>query len=392
MMLANASNYGFQIITGRFLSVEEYGLLGSFMSTLAVVTVSTGALQTTAARAVAQGRNVPGRSLRFDRLVRTALGIGGAGALAFIALSPWLMRFFDVGMLPVLALAIYVAPAALDSIAAGRLQGAQRFRGLGVYSATQAFMKLGVTTTVLLLGVGVGGVLFTVVVGATIVAVLGIRASRDLGALDVHALGRDARLGFAAFTLLWIALSVDVVFARANFEGDAAGLYAAGAVLGKAVLWLPVIVNQILFPRLTGSGSGTAALLRRAVAVVLAVASVAFAGLVLLGSRAFDLLYGSRYDGAYDASWRIGLAMIPVAVVNLLLYDFLARGDRRFIPWLGAAVIAECVALPLVPTTASAYSWVLGLTGLGVALALLALRFVGAGGRSELDDGEVVVP
>ena len=184
LLFGNAANYGFQIVTGRLLSVEEYGLLAGFMSAITIITVTTSALQTTAARSIAAGENKPEKRGFFDGLTRTALIWSTVCAAIIIAASPILSRFFNIGALPILLLGVYVLPSALDSIAAGRLQGAQRFTGLAVYSAGQAFGKVAVASLLIALGLRVTGLIAGLILSAAVVSLWGMRASRVAGAIQ----------------------------------------------------------------------------------------------------------------------------------------------------------------------------------------------------------------
>ncbi len=373
LLVANMCNYTFQIATGRLLTVDEYGLLAGFMSAVTIITVATSALQTTAARSIAAKENDPERRVFFDGLTRSAM-IGALVIGAVIALSaPILARFFNIGALPILLLGLYVIPSSLDSIAAGRLQGAKRFRGLAVYSAGQAIAKLGVALLLIGVGLHVSGLVGGLVVSSGGIALWGMAASRNVGSIETHALSPEVRRGFVAFLLFWVILSIDIAFARAFFKPGEAGVYAAAAVLGKAVLWLPTMVTQLLFPHLadrSARGEATGSVMGRAALVIIGLATAAVGGLYLLGHRVFDLLYGSRYDGAAEIAWKVGLAMLPLALVNLLLFHSLARGAHRFLLWMGLAATAEVAALYLGPKTGTSYACILGGTG-GVLLVLM---------------------
>ena len=374
LLVANLCNYAFQIVTGRLLSVEEYGLLAGFMSAITIITVSTSALQTTSARSVAAHENQPENRRFFDGLTRTAV----MGALAFGAVigaaSPILARFFNIGSLPLFLLGAYVLPAALDSIAAGRLQGSERFTALAAYSAGQAIAKLSVASLLIFAGFRVSGLVGGLVISSGAIALLGMFASRDVGSIETHALGPEVRRSFLAFLLFWIILSIDIAFARAFFAPRAAGVYAAAAVLGKAVLWLPTMVTQLLFPRLadrSARGQKTAALVGRAMLLAVGLASLSVVGLYVLGRQIFDILYGDRYDGAGEIAWQIGVAMIPMSIVNLLLFHSLSRGQHRFLAWMGVAALAEVAALYLGPKTGLGYASIIGATGLGLLVLML---------------------
>ncbi|MEO6653671.1 MAG: oligosaccharide flippase family protein [Ilumatobacteraceae bacterium] len=376
MVIANAANYGFQIVAGRFLSVEEYGLLAGFMAVVTVVTVATSALQTTAARAIAADEyHRDGHFI--DGLTKSSMLIGAVVALVTVPLSPIASRFFNIGWLPLILLGVYVVPSALDSIAAGRLQGLHRFTGMAVYSCSQAIAKLGTATIILAVGFRVTGLIAGLVLSSGVIAAGGVIASRRAGSIDVHAFDPDVRRAFAAFTIFWFMLGADVLFARAFFEENEAGLYAAASVLGKAVLWIPAVVAQFLFPRLAKQsklGESVVAVAVRAATVVIAVVVVSVSGLYLAGEQVFRILYGERYVEAADIAWKVGLAVAPLALVNLLIQHFLARRQGTFLRIMVVVVIVEVLALYLGPKTYEFYALMLALAGSALLVGMIPLH------------------
>lgn len=217
MVVANVANYGFQIVVGRFLTVEEYGLLAGFMAVVTVITVGGTALQTTAARAVATEEHHPYSGF-VDGLTRSSLIVSVVLILAAIVVSPIASRFFNIGSLPLILLGVFVVPAVLDSIALGRLQGLERFTTMALYSTGQAVCKVAVATLVLAVGYRATGLVAGLILSSTAAALVGLRWSRAAGSIEVHALDPDVRRAFAAFTMLWFILGADVLFARAFFE------------------------------------------------------------------------------------------------------------------------------------------------------------------------------
>jgi O-antigen/teichoic acid export membrane protein len=375
MLVANASNYGFQVLTGRFLSLEQYGVLGSFMSLVSIATVSATALQTSAARSFALGEVDRSRSSIFDRLTKSAILVSLCAGLLILLAGRWATTILQLPTAAFAALSIYVTVASLDSIAAGRFQGQEQFDRLGIYAATQAITKLGLSAGLLIVGVRVVGVLYGLVIGSGVVAVGALVASRRSGALSSHALGRDARLGFAGFTLLWMALSADVVAIKASLSGREAGLYAAGAVFGKAVLWVPAVVAQFVFPQLAkqAGARGSMRTLTRAATLIAAIALVSVVGLILLGGKILRLLYGERYAGASSIAWQIGVATLPFVMVQLLLQDYLARSDARFVIPMLAVTAVELCSFAFVPASMVWYIVILGGSGIAMALVLVML-------------------
>jgi hypothetical protein len=54
--------------------------------------------------------------------------------------------------------------------------------------------------------------------------------------------------------------------------------------------------------------------------------------------------FGAKYEGARDLLLPFGVAMTALAVINVLLYYHLGRGQHRFAWILGAAAIGQVVA------------------------------------------------
>lgn len=373
MLVANVANYGFQIVAGRFLSVEEYGLFSGLMVLVTVITVATSSLQATAARAIAVGETRSSGSL-VDDLSKSTVLVGAALVVGAVVVSPVASRFFNVGSLPLILLGVYALPSAFDSIAAGRFQGLHRFSGMALYSCGQAVAKLGVAVVVLLVGLRVTGLVAGLVLSCAAVAAAGLLGSREAGSIDVHALDPDVRRAFAAFTMFWLILGADVLFARAFFEESAAGLYGAAAVLGKSVLWIPTIIAQILFPRLahhSKRGESVAGVAVRAGALVAGVVVVSVIALYTLGEPVFRILYGDQYEGAADIAWKIGLAVAPLALVNLLVQHFLARQQGAFLRVMVIVLVVEMLALYLGPKTYDFYALVLATVGVVLLVTML---------------------
>jgi O-antigen/teichoic acid export membrane protein len=395
ILLANICNYGFQIATGHLLSVEEYGLLGGFMAGITIITVATSSLQTASARAIAAGEHQARRSGYLDRLTRTAVITAIAVGFIGVVLSPILSRFLNIGILPIVILGLYVLPSSLDSIAAGRLQGSKRFYALAVYSSAQAVGKIVVVAGVFAVGLHVSGLLAGVVLSCAVVAIVGLFSSRDVGAISTHVLSPEMRWNFAALLLFWIIVTSDMAFARAFFEPEAAGVYAAAAVLGRAVLWLPMVLTQVLFPHMADRWARKQAIrtvMTRAFLLIAVIAVVAVGGLYVFGQQIFAILYGDKYDGAADIAWKIGLAMVPLAMLNLLVFHFLARGQRRFLLTMAIATVGELLAFYLVPKSGTYYAAVLGCTGLVLLICVMPRSAWRRAGRIRIPAGASIPP
>jgi O-antigen/teichoic acid export membrane protein len=369
--LANVCNFAFQILTARQLSVDEYGLLAGFMSAVTIICVSAAALQTAAARAVAAGENEPGRSMLSDHLTRSAVVFALALGAAIMVSSPWSGEALHIGELPILMLGFFGLAASLDAIANGRLQGSRRFGRQATYGLMQATGKLAAAATVLVVGYRVVGIVGALVITSLLIAVVGMYASRDLGAISTRVFSAEVRRSFAAVFLFWVMVSIDILIARSLWDPQQAGIYAAASVLGKAVLLLPAVISQVLFPHLAEEHAErrpVTAVMAKAILTVLAVTSLATLALALAGPVVVAVLYGERYQAAAPLAWQLGAAMIPFAIFNLLQFHYLARHQSGFIYAMLAAAIIELSAMYTIGTDGTRFAAILGLTGLALVI------------------------
>src|SRR5690625_519653 len=273
-MLANIAAYLLHLPASRWLGPEGYGAFAALLSAQLLVAVPSLALQAVVAREYVRG--VAAEPLR-ALARRVALLVGLVAALAVAPVS----LLLDT---PVLATAAALAAGpARGPLAAeqGLLQGAERFRALGLVLALAGVGKVVPALAVLAAGGGVGTALAAGAVGVTVAWLVAFRIQRGGG--RVREAGEGALLstgghgpagvrgpvgarssegvrssaGVAAVLaagqvqLVMMALtSVDLLLARALLSPEDAGRYALGAVAAKAAFWLPQAVGTVLYPRM----------------------------------------------------------------------------------------------------------------------------------------------
>jgi O-antigen/teichoic acid export membrane protein len=148
-----------------------------------------------------------------------------------------------------------------------------------------------------------------------------------------------------SFALLaFFALSnVDIVIARNVLSDHDSGLYAAGLILTKAVLFLPQFVTVIAFPAMSTAGERRRALLA-SLAVVGALGAICIAGAVVLSGVAMIFVGGSEYADVEDQLWLFALLGTLLSSLQLLIYAVLARQSRKSAYLVWAAVLVVIVA------------------------------------------------
>jgi O-antigen/teichoic acid export membrane protein len=380
ILFANVSNYIFQVLSGRWLGPQEYSLLASVFTLIAIVGVSASSVQAACAKGEAVRRasledpDVERRAGLFDDpLVRSVLCVSVAVGALVTVFSPALGRFFHSSTGPVIGFALLVPSMGLLAIVYGRLQGLERFLGFAALSLGLALAKVGFGGAVVAAGGGVTSTIMTLAVVSTLGALVGLMLTRDAAPLAGRALAGDTARALIAMTIFWALLSVDVPLARHWLDHDRAGQYAAAAVIGKGILWLPDIVALVVFPSLATAvraGEEAMGLLGKAVALSAGLCLAGCAALFVIGEPMFRILYGEGYSGASDIAWKLGLASVPFSIANLLIFYFLAREEWRWMILLVGVAAGTLTAFVLFHDNTTQFVLITALSALALAVAL----------------------
>ncbi len=140
--------------------------------------------------------------------------------------------------------------------------------------------------------------------------------------------------------LAFFAVSnVDLIVARHTLDSHDAGLYAAGLIMAKAVLFLPQFVSIVAFPSMASGDSPRTFVM--AVGAVIALGAVATLGTALLPGLALIFVGGSEYEGVQSRLWIFAVLGTVLAVLMMVVYALLARGRQRsvYLTWVALAAI-----------------------------------------------------
>jgi O-antigen/teichoic acid export membrane protein len=385
---ATTSNYLFQVLAGRILGPSQYSLLSSLFTVVAVVTISTSALQAACAKQVSTMTDVALDSLPIesstrrhglfdDPLVRRTGALSIACTSFILAASPLLAEFLSATVPEIIAVALLLPSAALLAVAFGRLQGLERFVAYALLGLGLSLAKLLFGVGALAFGLGISGGLGILALTSTIGAGLGLWYSRDAGLIQVATIRTDVVRALLAIGFFTLMISVDIPMARHFLSSGKAGQYAAAAVIGHGVIWLPEVVALVMFPEMVKARAtklNDRRLLLRSAAIAFSMCIAGVLILVVTGPFIFQIFYGSRYSGASSIAWKIALATVPFAVANLFLYDQLAGRRSRFIAIVVACLTIEALSLLLFHSSSTAFVLTIGGCGLLLALALAPWR------------------
>jgi O-antigen/teichoic acid export membrane protein len=149
-------------------------------------------------------------------------------------------------------------------------------------------------------------------------------------------------LGNSHALLAYFALSnADIVIARSLMDAQQAGLYAAGLIMTKVMLFLPQFVVVLAYPSMGVEASRRRTLLQSLAAVALMSAVVSALTSVLSG-LAIVFVGGAQYSAIEESLWAFALLGGVLAMLQIVVYGVLARQARRsvYLMWAGLVTVA----------------------------------------------------
>lgn len=377
MAVMNVATYAFQMVAARILGPAAYGAIASLMALLMVIAVLQLGLQATAARRIsATPKNVAQIEHVIMRVTyRAAVGLG----VVMLAVSPavWVLLRLD-NVLPAILLAIAAVPLTIMGGQAGILQGERRWGPLAAIYLGVGVPRVLIGTICILIRPTETSAMVGVMLGLFVPALAGwwaLRSGREAGETSAdHESGPIARetvRNSTALLAFFVLSNADIVVARNVLDSHAAGLYAGGLILTKAVLFLPQFVVVVAFPSMSTVHERQRALVR-SLGLVLGLGVVSILGALFLSGIAMVFVGGADYDEIQSLLWAFAVLGTVLSMLQLLVYSVMARQGTRSTWFIWGAVVILLGASFWIATLGGLLALVVAVDGALFAL-LLAL-------------------
>ncbi len=351
MGVMNVATYGYQMVTARALGPQEFGAFAALMNLLLVVSVMSLAVQATAARRIsAEPRDVVQIERTILRVTYKSAAVLGLVLLALTPLINLVLRLDSLASAAVVGL--IAVPLTVMGGQAGVLQGERRWAALAVVYVAAGVPRLVFGSALVLWQPSEFSAVVGVAIGACVPVVVGFIVLRrprsdhaDGDGPQIPSLIGEVARSSQALLAFFALSNVDVIVARNVLDGYDSGLYAAGLILTKAVLFLPQFVVVVTFPAMSTPRERRRALIR-GLSLVGGIGVVAIAGAALLSPLAMVFVGGGEYSEVESRLWLFAVLGTLLAMIQLLVYAVLARQGRRsvYAPW-GALVLVVGLGL-----------------------------------------------
>lgn len=361
VIVLNLSTYAFTVIAAHLLGPAEFGATSALMGLLLVLNVVGLGLQTTGARRLSHDPE------RADAHAREVLALTWRAApllgLLCLVLSPLMVHGFRLHHAAAAVLvAVTVVPQTALGGQAGVLQGRRRWSQVAMLYAGNGVGRLVLGIAGIVIMPNSVGALAGTALGSSVPVVIGAVLLRGSGGVrGVRVRGVITEMAHNSHALLaFLALSnADIVVARVVLPEHRSGLYAGGLILVKAVLFLPQFVIVLAFPSLASGGTERARSRRLSLGLVVVLGLVAIGGALVLPQIAMIFVGGHQYHAIESRLWEFALLGTALSMVQLLVYDVVARQDRVAVAFLWLAVVGIAVSGAVVHSVGGLLHWVI---------------------------------
>ena len=355
-LILNGGAYLYNVACIRYLGSRVYGDVAVMLALFALVSLPLGSVQSLLAREVAQlsSTGAIGALLRRSTRIAAVMGLGLV-ALGVALVQP-IREVLNVASSSIVLAGISALLfAVLAVVLFGFLQGLLRFNALGLTYASGGLARVILVVPALLLGFGATGALYVNTLAAFLVVVIAAIALRKLWrvkeAVAAPRLDRPQAAVLLVGSLAFASLTnVDILLAAYFFSGNVAGIYAAAALVGKVVLFLPAAIVTVLLPKAAtraAAGFASRRILLASLAVTLVICLVATAVLAVIPESLLVRAFGGDFRQSTALLGWFGLAMTAAALVNVYLSVYFAERDARFPTLVLGAAVAQIVAVAI---------------------------------------------
>lgn len=353
-LVGHAGNYLFHLLTGRMLSESEYGLMIALFGAVNLILFPMTALNLSLARSVAS-LSANDRSAEMAGLLKTwcirLTYVGLAGLCLVVLASPILTSFFGAAtVVPILLASLIPILNLFLTLSGAALQGLQRF---GILSLRGGFLF---TFRALLVGIflymgatAAGSGLLAHVLGmcgALGISLWGLKKVQlpSNSSASPEPVMMESMTAFPVLLAFSVLMTADVILVRSYLSEEMSGEFAQAATLARMILWLPLPIAQVMFPKVVRFGTPTPSqrtTLLKALGYTIGLVSIALGGLWVAGDLIFQLLFGHPPSPSQTGWLRgIGFCMALLGPVYVVLQFELARNRiRRLLPLCALSLI-----------------------------------------------------
>ena len=362
--IVNIGNYLMNLILGRYLgpaAFADVSLMVTLMLVVSFVTAMLG-LVTSKFTAMYAAMNDLSRVVGLRNwLGRAAWGIGIAMMLVLGLGSPFLKTFFNTAsFLPFVILAIGMPMYLAQAVDRGVLQGQTRFGLLAVSYQAEMWVRFIGAIVLVLLGFAVNGAVAGITMSFIATWLVVQRVQNGLP--KTGSLGEKERRETVAFVVPASAALLgqilinnsDILIVKHFFPSEAAGQYAALALIGRVVFFATWSVVTTLFPIVAQKhqlGEPHHQLLFISLGIVAAISTLFVIFTLVAPVFIAQVLFGSAYVSIAPLLAPYAIATALYSMANVVINYRLSIGNKAGSAMAVAGGVSQVIGLWLFHST-----------------------------------------
>lgn len=351
-LITSGLGYSYQVLLGRILLPTEFALFSASVGVAIFISSFFGALGLPVVKKVAalnlENKGFIPRAYYF-RLYTNATVV----AFVFLVISVFLVPHIKLVLntdssFLIWIINFYIVISMFYSINYSIFQGLQKFYYMSILSILSIVFKIFFSIGFIYYGLGVPGALLGMLLSLMAAVFFSIFIiCKHLSNSTPSTWGRVAKADVKLYAAIYFSgiattalTQLDLVYVNWYFPGAIAGEYAAVAVLGKGVLYLPGALALAIYPMAAenfAKGVDSKKLLLQGLLATLMFSVVIVALFMVAGAPLLNILFNGRYIDAGNILAFYALAMIPVALIILTENYLIAKGKVLF-AWLFFAI------------------------------------------------------
>ncbi len=254
--LATATNFAYNIAVARFLGPNGFGHATAVYTLLTLISAVTLSFQIISAKVVAQQSSAEGKYAGYRGFHQGAWACGILVAVLLLAFQKAIADYLNLPS-PILVALLAIGAAFYVPLGSrrGYLQGAYGFRRLATNLVLEGAVRLGGSLLLMLCGLGVKGVIAanSAAVAAAYLAIEPEAAIRMPNPIRLLYALRETSQAIVFFSGQVLINNCDIVLVKHYFLPQAAGLYAAVAMVGRVIYAFSSAVVNSMFPLVAGT-------------------------------------------------------------------------------------------------------------------------------------------
>lgn len=357
MVSVGMAGYIFHFMMGRYLGPKEYGILGSILAIIYIITVITNVIQTSITNFTSKFKT-ENKYGKINFLLKTSLRKIGMYslilAIIFVIITPLLGKFLKVeDIKPIYILSSFIIISLLLPIIRGVLQGTQHFSALSFNYLIEGLTKVIVGVIIILLGLRVNGAVIAIVASYFIPLLAGFIPLKHILKINPESFETRKVYFYSIPVLITIAIitltySVDVLLVKHFFSETEAGYYAALALLGKIIFFLATPIIFVMFPKITEmrqNGKDYKSLLYKSIIILSLISIPMNLFYFIFPKLTVTLLFGADYIAIVPILGMFGVAMTLLSMSYLISFYNLATEKKGFMVILLLSLITEILLI-----------------------------------------------